>query len=194
MDRLATFHKANPTGRLFVCDRYQKRVLDLFTANGGSYSDLYKFENLSVFPNNTLLEDMIREGFCMMVRVNKYDGKYSRFTSLTINKIPNSERVLIYSMWGGYLDSERHQNKEYIEFCKRFDNIERIHTSGHASLECLTEVCELTNPRVGIIPIHSERSDNFHLLPITEGLKRRIITTSANVGGIDVEIIDDMTY
>ena len=41
---------------------------------------------------------------------------------------------------------------------------------------------------MGIIPIQSERSDDFYLLPITEALKERIITTSAKVGGVEVVI------
>lgn len=64
IDRIATFHKANARKRLFVCDSYQSEVLDVFTQNSGSYSDLYKFTNLSIFPDPMLKNRDARQGFC----------------------------------------------------------------------------------------------------------------------------------
>ena len=188
MDRLASLHKTNPNGRKFVCDRYQKDILDIFTANAGSYSDLYKFDDILLFPKAEMLENEMKPfGFCMLVRVNKYNGKYSLFTQQTIREIPDYERVLIYSMWDGYLDNPAHQNDSYLEFIKKFSNIERIHTSGHATIECISELCRLTNPRMGIIPIHSERSADFLKLPISKAHLSKVILDSTTIG--DVEII-----
>ncbi len=190
MDRLATFHKANPNGRLFVCDRYQRDILEIFSSNGGKYSDIYKFDNLSVFPQEKLLEKMLEHGFCMMVRPNGFtDGKYWKFTQLTINKIPKDERLAIYSMWSGYLDREEVRNLNHVDFVSQFEgNVERIHTSGHASSECLAELCKMTSPRLAIIPIHSERSSDYYNLPISEELKNRIVLESKSIDGIDILI------
>ncbi len=174
IDRLATLHKANPTGRLFVCDRYQQDILDLFTTSCGKHSQLYKFDNLSVFPTDRLLSDMQTNGFCMMVRPNGYNGKYFRFTEMAITALPQSETLAIYSMWGGYLDRAATLNKNHVNFLSKFTNIERVHTSGHASTQCLAELCTMTNPRVAIIPIHSEISSEYVNLPISNELKNKI--------------------
>ena len=188
IDRLATFHKANLKGRLFVCDSYQKEILDVFSTNQGVYSDLYRFDDIEKFPKVHLLDDMVYKGFCMMVRINKYKGKYSKFTDLIIDKIPEEDRLLVYSMWSGYLNDGDNQKKEYVEFCGRFKNVERVHTSGHASTDCLVEVCNLTNPRMGIIPIHSENSDAFSNLPISKEHKSKIITDSVSIGNVVIQI------
>ncbi|MFI3293941.1 MAG: MBL fold metallo-hydrolase [Rikenellaceae bacterium] len=175
MDRLATLYKANPKGRLFVCDRYQRDILELFTKSSGNHSDLYNFDNLSVFPKDGLLDEMRAKGFCMMVRPNGYDGKYSRFTEMTINSLPQSKTVAIYSMWSGYLDRASTRNHHHVNFLSKFANIERVHTSGHATTECLAELCTMTNPRLAIIPIHSEKSSEYANLPISDELKNKII-------------------
>ncbi len=174
MDRLATLHKANPRGRLFVCDRYQRDILELFTKSSGNHSDLYKFDNLSVFPKDGLLDEMRAKGFCMMVRPNGFDGKYSRFTEMAINSLPQSEMLAVYSMWSGYLDRASTRNDNHVNFLSKFTNVERVHTSGHATTECLAELCTMTNPRLAIIPIHSEKSSEYANLPISDELKNKI--------------------
>ncbi len=174
MDRLATLHKANPNGRLFVCDCYQRDILELFTKSSGNHSDLYKFDNLSVFPKEGLLDEMRAKGFCMMVRPNGYDGKYSHFTEMVINSLPQSEMLAIYSMWSGYLDRYSTRNDNHVNFLSKFTNVERVHTSGHATTECLAELCTMTNPRLAIIPIHSEKSSEYANLPISDELKNKI--------------------
>ncbi|BEG98860.1 MBL fold metallo-hydrolase [Bacteroides sedimenti] len=188
IDRIATFHKANPDGRLFVCDSYQAEVLDVFTHNNGAYSGLYKFDNISVFPDSNLLKNMIDKGFCMMIRCNKNKGKYSKFTDLVIDRIPKSDRMAIYSMWSGYIAEGRNQKTEYIELLSKFDNVGQIHTSGHASQECLIKVCNLTAPRLAIIPIHSENSENFRQLLSYTDINSRIVTASECINGVDIII------
>ena len=190
IDRLATLHKANPKERLFVCDRYQKDILDIFTANGGEYSSLYKFGDLSIFPKDKLLNEMLSKGFCMMVRPNQFTmGKYWKFTQMTLNLIPKDKRVVIYSMWGGYLDRECVKNKYHVGFIEKFEKREhRVHTSGHASAECLAELCSITNPRIAIIPIHSERSADYLNLPISDELKSKVTLKSKTINGISIII------
>lgn len=186
IDRIATFHKANPRKRLFVCDSYQSEVLDVFTENSGSYSDLYKFTDLSVFPDPTLKAAMLEKGFAMMIRNNSSQGQYAKFTKLMIDAIPESERLLIYSMWSGYVDLGRHQKSEYVELLSKFSNVERIHTSGHASMKCLAEVCTATQPTMGIITIHSESCADYVNLGISDALKAKVITSSTQIDTVSI--------
>ena len=44
--------------------------------------------------------------------------------------------------------------------------------------DCLVEVCELVNPTMGIIPIHSLCSDDFKKLPVADELKEKVVTVS----------------
>lgn len=129
---------------------------------------------------------MLDKGFVMMIRCNGYQGQYAKFTSLMMDAIPESESLLIYSMWSGYIDPGRHQKSEYIELLAKFSHVERIHTSGHASMKCLTEVCNASQPRMGIIPIHSEDSANYMNLDIAEELKTKIITSSSELDSISI--------
>lgn len=191
MERLATFHKANPKGRLFVCDIYQSKVLKIFTENGGMHSGLFRFDNLSVFSQEGLLKDMKTNGFCMLVRVSNHAsmGEYAKFAEKAIQEIPDNERCLIYSMWSGYVANGKHQKQEYIDFRKHFSIVADIHTSGHASRECLAEVCTQTNPLSAIIPIHSELSRDYIDLPISNELKSKVVLKSCTVNGVNIEIL-----
>lgn len=85
------------------------------------------------------------------------------------------------------LTEGEHQKKEYIEFRNRFSKVADIHTSGHATKECLAEVCTLTNPAVAIIPIHSKKSDEYLRLPISEELKAKVLV-SCEIDGNQIEI------
>jgi len=92
-------------------------------------------------------------------------------------------------MWKEYINPEsKHAIKQYLNFVDKFPCVKRIHTSGHASADCLVDVCNLVNPKSGIIPIHSEHSDNYQKLPISEELKSKIITKSKEIDGVKVEI------
>ncbi|MGC9375489.1 MAG: MBL fold metallo-hydrolase RNA specificity domain-containing protein [Bacteroidales bacterium] len=64
----------------------------------------------------------------------------------------------------------------------------KIHTSGHASADCLADVCNLVNPTKGIIPIHSENSADYQKLPIKEELKGKIITETKKIDDMIIEI------
>jgi ribonuclease J len=105
------------------------------------------------------------------------------------NGLNMQDSVLIYSMWGGYINPEsKHANKNYLDFIAKFPVVEHLHTSGHASADCLAEVCNLVNPSAAIIPIHSEFSDDFKKLPIRDELKEKIVTASDMKFGIEIII------
>ncbi len=190
MERLATFHAANNEMKVrpFVCDDFQEKVLEIFSETSGTKSSLFKFGKTYSFgkKNTKLLHWMQDKGFCILVRATDKFDDYLAFLQPLIDR---NDTVLIYSMWKEYINPEsRHVNKRYLEFVDKFPVVKKIHTSGHASAETLAEVCNLVNPKSGIIPIHSENSSNYEKLPIKEELKAKIITKSTELDDVIIEI------
>jgi ribonuclease J len=190
MERLATFYAANKEvgGRPFVCDDFQESILEIFSDTAGRKSPLFDFGEPYSFwkENSKLVKWMQDKGFCMLVRATE---KFDDYFAFLEQKIDRNETVLIYSMWKEYINpASKHAIKRYLDFVAKFPEVKKIHTSGHASADCLTEVCNLVNPTSGIIPIHSEHSVNFNKLPIKDELKSKIIITSRIFNEVMVEI------
>lgn len=149
IDRLASVNQATPRGKYFLCDDYQKDVLEVAKEFGGQYSSLYAFEKVTTLGKN-LEEKIERQGFCMMVRSNRafakimqqYKGKH------------NDRCLVIYSMWEGYLEQPGSPLKALME---GFQNTKHLHTSGHASKQAIIDVCNAVSPKEAIIPVHSEQ-------------------------------------
>ena len=40
-----------------------------------------------------------------------------------------------------------------------------VHTSGHADIQTLADVCKTVNPHIGVIPIHKEENTAYESLP-----------------------------
>jgi ribonuclease J len=191
LDRLATFHSANKAvrDRPFVCDYYQKEVLDIFSKTAGARQDLFDFSELDLFrpDDKTLLARMQEHGFCMLVRIT---DKFNQWLDTLLPQLDKQNTVLIYSMWAQYInpDNQKHAKSDYLKFIERFPTVKKIHTSGHASAEALAKVCNLVNPTTAIIPIHSEYSENFRNLSINEELKAKIITESTVIQDIEIKL------
>ena len=188
MERLATFYAGNKQlKKPLVCDRFQKNIFEIFTKSASKHTTLFSFDEVYDFnPNKSeLINLMTDKGFCMFVRATeKFEFYYQTLVSL----LDPNETVLIYSMWKEYINTNgKHAIQRYIDFVSMFPNMEKLHTSGHASPECLTNVCNLVNPNLGIIPIHSEDSASYVNLPIKEHLQQIILTSSNTVE--DVEVI-----
>lgn len=149
IDRLASIQNATPRGRYFICDYYQKEILDV--VREGAKSECYLFPKVTVYGEN--LEDRFQKrGFVMAVRGNP------QFAEITA-RYPDA--VLIYSMWEGYLDG---RNPTLTAFVKPFEDSGRLqilHTSGHAAPEDLKAVCDTVNPTCGVIPIHGKKPEDF---------------------------------
>ena len=194
MERLASFRaaclEAKPASP-FVCDYFQKEVLKIFSETSGEKSDLFDFfKKKDVYDfketNQKLMNWIENEGCCMLVRATEKFNRYLDFLKSSLNM---NETLLIYSMWGGYIDENSpHINKNYLDFTKKFLYVEKLHSSGHASADCLAEICNLVNPGIAIIPIHSEYSKKFSELPITDVLKEKIVTTSCRIQNIEIKI------
>ncbi|MHA1886773.1 MAG: MBL fold metallo-hydrolase [Promethearchaeota archaeon] len=190
LERLATFHAANKEvkGRPFVCDYYQKDILQIFSDTAGKESPLFNFEKSYSFSdtNRKLLKWMYENGFCMLVRAT---NKFNDYLDYLEEQIDINNSILIYSMWKEYINPDsKHAKKQYLDFISRFPLVKQLHTSGHASADCLAKVCNLVNPVLGIIPIHSEHSVDYEKLPIVDDLKLKIITESKTLNDITIEI------
>lgn len=190
MERLATFYAANKVmrGRPFVCDDFQKNVLEIFSDTAGKKSFLFDFEKPYTFwsGNAKLINWMQDKGFCMLVRAT---GKFNDYIDFLLPMLEKDNTILIYSMWKEYINPlSNHANKTHLNFVNKFPKVSKIHTSGHASADCLSDVCNLANPTTGIIPIHSEKSADFKNLPIKEKLKDKIITSTKKIRGMIIEI------
>jgi ribonuclease J len=194
LERLATFHSAyfkTKSNAPFVCDYYQKEVLKIFSETAGKESALFDFfRKKDIFDfhenNQKLIDWMVNAGCCMLVRATE---KFEKYWEILKPQLNMQETVLIFSMWGDYINpNSPHAKKRFLDFVAQFPNIEKLHTSGHASADCLAEVCQLVNPAAGIIPIHSECSDDFKKIPINDELKEKVITSSTTIQGIEIEI------
>lgn len=160
IDRLASLHNATPRGRYFLCDRYQKDILE--SVQAGATSPYYQFQKALTYGKN--LEPKLRErGFVMAVRAGNF------FTQV-VAQYP--EAILIYSMWAGYLDGWNPTLSEFVRPFVETGRIRYLHASGHATAQALKQVCDTVQPRLGILPIHSEQPERFRSL----GLQFPVIT------------------
>jgi ribonuclease J len=120
----------------------------------GKQRKLWKKEHC--YPANW--DKLHEKGFVMLARPNRDPHKEKgRFEEILENL---NHPKIIYSMWEGYL-KEEHADKALINFIKghEADTIS-LHTSGHAYVETIAKLIELTNPKE-IIPMHTERADDF---------------------------------
>ncbi|MFA5635371.1 MAG: MBL fold metallo-hydrolase [Anaerovoracaceae bacterium] len=150
IDRIASLYHANPFGRYFLCDAYQKAVLKIVRENVGPRSSLYDLQKIVTYGPN--IEDRFFErGFCMLVR-NRDDHRR------IIDKYPEDERLILYSIWKGYVEG-KHKSERMIRFLDGL-HYTYLHTSGHADAETICEVVSAVSPDV-IYPIHTENAAWF---------------------------------
>lgn len=157
IDRIASLHEATPRGKYFLCDRYQKKIIEIARKYGSKYTSLYSFKKALNYDN--VMEKARNLGFCMLVRSG---GKFIEIMK-EYRDAYNSECLVIYSMWKGYLEQPNSKLKSLME---GFQNVVHLHTSGHADLEAILDVCKTVTPSQAIIPIHSvnpKRLDDLNL-------------------------------
>ena len=200
MERLASFKNATRSmspQRPLLADDYQKDILDIFSATAGEKqssmgrnSSCFKFGTIYTYGdwNIKLKEWMVENGFTMFVRAS---GKFHMLLDRILPILPIEEKpLLIYSMWNGYINHDDTRNEEYIKLQERFTDVIQLHTSGHATIETLRNVCELANPRFAILPIHRDKGTDFSSIGIPSQLQDRIITTSCKLSNdIDIEFL-----
>lgn len=187
LERLATIYSAHIEAKPnapFICDEFQKDILDIFTRTAGVESDLFRFDGAITFESRKA--QIWDSGFTMLLRST---DKFSRWADKLLAKIGSDSTAIVFSMWGEYINPlSRHANKNHLDLIGKFKNLHKLHTSGHASMECLAAVCSMTNPKDAIIPIHSEKSANYNLLSISNELKSKIRIESDSINGVEIVI------
>lgn len=149
LERICALSKSVPLGKYFVCDKYQKELLDLFEAHYQRYSPFYKNIKKVVYGDN-IYEKLRNKGFLMTVRDNR------EFREI-IKKFDKSQGIILYSLWDGYRTKP---NSTIPDFLKLTDKWEYLHTSGHITQKDLIYVVDLASPDI-IIPIHTETPEKF---------------------------------
>lgn len=193
IDRLASVYNGHKSvyGRPFICDNYQKEILQIFSDNQGTKSVLYKFDVEHIYnyksDNQKLREWMQRSGFTMLVRSS---DKYEKWCSELIAELNPNETLLIYSMFKGYIEPNHEAYNESLHnFVKIFPRFEYCHTTGHATVESLARMCNLTSPRIAIIPIHRVSGSDYASITIPTELKERIVTQSIKTDNLEIAIL-----
>jgi len=185
IDRLASLHAAcKETNRHFYVDKYQSTILNIFSNhtsakiydfNHASYKDTtFELWQYNQYKRESVVDEMKRRGFLMPVRCSM-----SSLVSKINSVYTDEEPVLIYSMWNGYWKgTEEQQIPSVLEIRSMFkeENIFNIHTSGHADVDTLADVCMTVNPRMAIIPIHKDAQTDYCSLELPNELKEKVIT------------------
>jgi ribonuclease J len=160
-----------------VCDEYQAEImLAAIEDKEKHYSKRYCIHKIGTIPRNFYIVgnqfklgkkehcypadwDKLREkGFVMLARPNRNPHKEKGQFEEILEKLDNPK--IIYSMWEGYLKPE-HADKALINFIKGHEaDMIQLHTSGHAYVETIAKLIEMTKPKV-IIPMHTECADEF---------------------------------
>lgn len=192
IDRLASFHAAcKATERLFLVDDYQNKVLKVFSEYSGKKSPLYNFDHSfelqghKAYRIEKISKYLRDKGFLMPVRMTS-----SWLIEDMMQVFTDEAPWLIYSMWNGYAEENGKNTLENVVAIRHlfgnriFDGVkEGFHTSGHADIQTLQEVCKTVNPSIGVIPIHKDadtqyQSDGFRIFKEGE----------TSVDGIKIEI------
>lgn len=124
---------------------------------------------------NVKFVDMLRKlpsaGFVIPVNLSLMERVRSALKGLN-----PAETVLIYSSWDGYYkDPEQVAiDPRYKQFREMFNNVEDIHTSGHADRNTLARVITAINPKESIIGIHKEPDTSLKSLDISDDLKAKV--------------------
>ena len=189
IDRLASFHTAcKNTKRVFFVDEYQNNVLQVFTKYAGPKSSLYNFDTtfqLINFAAEKVKNKLTKEGFLMPVRSSS-----ENLIKGMMNVYNDEQPWLIYSMWSGYAEEiKEYTNQDILNIRKLFgnriyDGVKcQVHTSGHADVKTLYELCKAVNPSIGVIPIHKDVDTKY----VAEGY--RVFTEGdIKVGDITIHI------
>ena len=181
VDRIKTFYDA-------ACDCNKKFILDVSSANvlktiNDKDFDYLTKNNVSVwianaYDKNSKLYDYKEEGFYekyiepFMNLKNTYalhESYVMMVKSSMISDITNNlskyrdDACFIYSLWKGYLNPDKVENKKNIEFVKKVEELGikqfYLHTSGHADIPTMLKVNDIIKPKkvIGIHTVDNEK-------------------------------------
>ena len=178
IDRIfSLYHAAKNAGRCFICDKYQAQIMQIVSENHKMYTPFYdinyeqkghwagrfftlkRAKDSNVFLYSDSFKGAIsKHGFCMLIRSSE------AFRSFLTEYTNASNAKVYYSMWKGYLDSNKPAfNEALYNFLSPYP-LKYMHTSGHADISTLKIVFETVKPSSGIIPIHTEFPEKFNEL------------------------------
>ena len=116
----------------------------------------------------------MKKGFVMLARPNRNPNfKTGRFEERMLQM---ENPFLTYSLWTGYLRGGKAEDPAIVNFLDgriTQENMEVLHTSGHAYVETLKKLMDMTEPKV-IIPMHTEDAAAFEQMPEFGAYKNRI--------------------
>ena len=202
-DRLESVYKAHmsiPRGPL-VTDDFQKDVMLEIAKDSIGSLPYYHFWANKIYDfslNNRKLIDWMKDrGFTMLIRKSK---KFKDWLKIILEFCKPEETSFVYSMYRGYVEPGRNGfSQESFDFIQPLVNnsvpclepgtkYDYNHTSGHASMQSLKEICELIAPKTAIIPIHKDADADYHSLGLPGDLEHLIIEKSSIVDGIEIRI------
>lgn len=176
LDSIMEFYHAVPNDKAFVCDAYQAKIILTAIKNKQKYYLKYHWGSIHGIPRNFYIVgkmeglgekqhcypakwDILKQkGFVMLARPNRNPKEEKGRFEKILEQLYNPK--IIYSMWKGYLTKE-YADEALLNFIKGYeDNMVQLHTSGHAYVETIAQLIEMTNPQI-IIPMHTECADEF---------------------------------
>lgn len=187
LDSIMEFYHAVPWEKAFVCDAYQAKVMLAAIEDKQKYYPAYRLELIHGKPRNFyIVGDMeglgpnehcypadfkiLKEkGFVMLARPNRNPNQEKGRFEKIIEKL--DDPLILYSMWEGYL-TEKHADLPVQRFVAGH-RMKTLHTSGHAYVETIARLIEMTNPKT-IIPMHTECADNFSKIPAFAPYSNRV--------------------
>ena len=204
-DRLESVYRANYSmdqWRPLVCDDFQKQIMlainDEYKGNGR----YYRFNNRSIYKydwdparNVGLLKKMKECGFTMLIRKS---DKFAQWIDDILKFCKKEETSFVYSMYRGYVEEQWDGfSKESYDFIQPLvagstpclepgSKYDYNHTSGHASMQSLREICEIISPKTAIIPIHKNPDADYRTLGLTEELASKIVEEDTSFEGITI--------
>ena len=129
------------------------RAMRIFTQREAEVSKgLFEFHPKFVKDgDDPKVKTMRQKGFVLVTGVHQSHAEY------ICEGLPASEVLLIYSVWEGYYKepTQVKLNPRYKIIRELYNNVVDIHTSGHASRECIKKVIDIVKPKE-VICIHKE--------------------------------------
>lgn len=204
LDSIMEFYHATPKGMAFLCDPYQAEVIRIASEARSRYYEKYRYgkEIYVLCPNDDprYIKDLLKyeardymgnlrhpfaparpgiyreNGFVMLARPNRNpDAAVGNFEKRMAGM---DDPFITYSLWEGYLRGGKAEDPAIVRFMEPYmddEHMIKLHTSGHAYVETLKRLMDMTDPEV-IIPMHTEDADAFKKVELFTPYRDRIHT------------------
>ena len=199
MDSVMEFYHAVPDDKAFLCDTYQARIIKIAISARYKYFRKYRYKKqiyvLCPHEYDGYMNDLLayripetdycpfsmarpdiylKKGFVMLARPNRNPNvDIGRFEERMLDM---KDPYITYSMWNGYLKGGKAEDPAVVRFMDGYmdeKHMEELHTSGHAYVETLKKLMDMTEPGV-IIPMHTEDAKAFKQVPFFKDYTDRI--------------------